>query len=637
MDNKNGKRGDNSLGNWEFENDFLPETLVNLTPNNGRHFIFKKSGVVATRADVLPGLDSRADGGFVLLPGSKIGGREYRIYRDGPIADAPDALVKEINGRRLDDRKVTVSLSAGEPVTAGMLRDALAVLDPESRDVWMIIGGAIHHAAASGSVVTEEGVPDHDFDGLALFDEWSSGALYFEGVSSYTGYDDCETLYWTMKPKAGGVTVGTLFHMARKAGWCGHTSTANSMFGPPEADNDNGGGKAGEDNSVATPWARFRPQDEAEQDSQPDPEWVVEGTIQEKMLHLIYGPENSFKSFVALDLVLSAAAGLTWADDGDGGGFPVSRPMNVVYVAGEGAAGIKKKRRPAWRKSNGIPERQRLPFHTVDVMPCLANRRDVEQFAKALDESTVRPDLLVIDTLANALGGDYDENSAKDVGAVVANLRWLIRKFDCAVVVIAHTGKDVNAGPRGNSAIAGDFDVRFRISASGRTVTMKNEKMKDGEEWPKPLTFHGEKVFLGEKSSSLAFRRAKPADAPVRTPQQAKEDYRVYEVRTVLERLRDAAIAQGRAHMPPSTRMLAESLLVWRLEGDEELQERIGDASWSKDQYVRSEMRKLQREAKTKKGGRLNLLSPFVLDSEHNDLLWALPGEIGEADAVRIP
>ena len=44
----------------------------------------------------------------------------------------------------------------------------------------------------------------------------------------------------------------------------------------------------------------------------PDPEWLIDGIIQENSLALIYGPSGCGKSFLALDLAHHLALKRTW-------------------------------------------------------------------------------------------------------------------------------------------------------------------------------------------------------------------------------------------------------------------------------------------------------------------------------------
>ena len=73
-----------------------------------------------------------------------------------------------------------------------------------------------------------------------------------------------------------------------------------------------------------------------------DGDYVVKGCIDEGALALIYGARNCGKTFLALDLALSVATGLSW------NGHPV-RDGFVAYVAAESGYRIQRRVRASAR------------------------------------------------------------------------------------------------------------------------------------------------------------------------------------------------------------------------------------------------------------------------------------------------
>ncbi len=95
IDAKNGHSGFETLRALEQEHERLPTTLTNLTPHNGEHRIFRVAGQIRNSVGKLgQGLDIRGDGGFILIPPSRIDGTSYR-WRDSSaeIARAPEWLL----------------------------------------------------------------------------------------------------------------------------------------------------------------------------------------------------------------------------------------------------------------------------------------------------------------------------------------------------------------------------------------------------------------------------------------------------------------------------------------------------------------------------------------------------------------
>jgi hypothetical protein len=65
------RAGDDTLATLEQRFSALPPTVTVQTPQGGRHYYFTMPSVaVLCRSDVLPGIDLRGDGGYVLAPPS---------------------------------------------------------------------------------------------------------------------------------------------------------------------------------------------------------------------------------------------------------------------------------------------------------------------------------------------------------------------------------------------------------------------------------------------------------------------------------------------------------------------------------------------------------------------------------------
>jgi len=67
----------------------LPETLRVQTPSGGEHYYFACTKACRCRTGLLPGLDIRADDGYVVAPPSRVGGKAYRWKRPrkAPLSD----------------------------------------------------------------------------------------------------------------------------------------------------------------------------------------------------------------------------------------------------------------------------------------------------------------------------------------------------------------------------------------------------------------------------------------------------------------------------------------------------------------------------------------------------------------------
>lgn len=96
--------GDKSLANLLNQHGELPKTVAASTGGGGIHFVFKWPGnKVVNRSNVLPGIDTRGDGGYIVAPPSNHASGSLYAWREGcgpqdmKPADMPDWLLELIS------------------------------------------------------------------------------------------------------------------------------------------------------------------------------------------------------------------------------------------------------------------------------------------------------------------------------------------------------------------------------------------------------------------------------------------------------------------------------------------------------------------------------------------------------------
>lgn len=101
VDNKNGKKGSESVFALEMQGVELPATYTQHTPSGGLHYFFWSPAPLRNMVDrdgkgsIARGIDIRCDGGLVVASGSVTEVGEY-TDNGAPIADAPAALIDRI-------------------------------------------------------------------------------------------------------------------------------------------------------------------------------------------------------------------------------------------------------------------------------------------------------------------------------------------------------------------------------------------------------------------------------------------------------------------------------------------------------------------------------------------------------------
>ena len=221
------------------------------------------------------------------------------------------------------------------------------------------------------------------------------------------------------------------------------------------------------------------------------PEWLIEGVFTEKSFGVIYGAPKRGKTFVALDMGLCVASGKNWHDQ-------AVRQGNVLYMAGEGVGGLKK-RIKAWMIKNEASSE--LPFYVMPTALNASSPEDLGEFLRLIDDASIKFSMIFIDTVARAMLG-ADENSSKDMGEFISTCDRIKEYAGATVVGIHHSGKNEDLGMRGSNALLGAIDSSIRVSKDEDIVTVKFEDQKDDEPL-EDITFKTEVVSVGISGSSL--------------------------------------------------------------------------------------------------------------------------------------
>jgi len=204
-----------------------------------------------------------------------------------------------------------------------------------------------------------------------------------------------------------------------------------------------------------------------------EPTFLVEDIIETPCTGMVFGASGSGKSFFILDVGLHCAAGVPWLGK-------TVKEGPVIYLCGEGRHAVPR-RVAAWESIHGaIPNgrflmsNRRIQFDPDTILEMLC---EINKLA-AMGEMPV---LIVVDTMARALPGDCDENSAKDTMAFVDMCDRLQNQYNCAVIIIHHTGHAEGSKnrARGSSALKGAMDLEIMLDA-GRGV-IEWMKTKDSE------------------------------------------------------------------------------------------------------------------------------------------------------------
>ena len=186
--------------------------------------------------------------------------------------------------------------------------------------------------------------------------------------------------------------------------------------------------------------------------------WLVTELWSEEAVGIVGGEPKCCKSFLALDIAVSVAAGTPCLRQ-----FPVPRAGRVLLYAAEDALDIVRQRLEGICAAAGLP----LADLDIQVITAPTVRLDLEADRRSLDEtvSTLRPRLLILDPFVRL--HRIDENASGEVAPLLAFLRELQRRHATAVLVVHHSKKAagrIRAGQalRGSSEFHAWGDSNFR-------------------------------------------------------------------------------------------------------------------------------------------------------------------------------
>ena len=201
IDPRNG--GDDSLEDLILEHGELPETLMAHTGGGGRHFFFKIPEGGIRCGKLAEGIDIKGDGGYIVAPPSNhaSGGIYSWHFPDAEILDAPDWLLLKPRQISSPIPSLGADQPSGDPAKIEEIRSALACVPADSRDEWLYIGMALHNSV---DVIGES-------PAFSLWTEWSKKSDKYDAAD--------QGRVWSSFDDAGGVTLSTLFAIAKSYGF----------------------------------------------------------------------------------------------------------------------------------------------------------------------------------------------------------------------------------------------------------------------------------------------------------------------------------------------------------------------------------------------------------------------------------
>ena len=426
----------------------FPETYAVSTPRGGYHYYFK--GTTRNRVHMLPGIDIRSSGGYVLGPGSWVDGKPYRLMIDKPIAPAPKWLLDMIGKPKEKDAQATEITSVDNLIDARRAATYLSSVKPAIEGQ----GGDMHTYTVACSV--------RDL-----------------GISKELCLDLMQDLFnsrcqppWDERELSAKITHAYRYAQNSAPG----QNSVEGVFGSAVPMWDE------QDNSFISI--------ERLGLSYPRREWIVENWIPKgpTASTLFTGEGGTGKSLLALQLAVSVATGTEWL------GMPTEQAP-VLYLTCEDDRHELDRRLYMIRKEN--------PFLGIDSAPVALMPRAGKESLLCIESSGVAnkgkfysameaalekfkpkdtPGLWIVDTVADVYAGNENIRSAVN-GFLKTIIGGLALKYNVTPILIAHppsqSGNMSSAKKNYAGSTAWHNGVRNRLVLSwSDKITESGEKVR---------------------------------------------------------------------------------------------------------------------------------------------------------------
>jgi AAA domain len=236
--------------------------------------------------------------------------------------------------------------------------------------------------------------------------------------------------------------------------------------------------------------------------------WIVDGFLGVGEMSCLYGEPGSGKSVLAEDLGLHVAGKFReWL------GREIGTHGAVIYIALE-RPNLVKRCAIAFKIKHNV---HGLPFAIVsgthdfrDARGATSMLDTIEEVERTTGQKVV---LIIIDTISRALCGG-DENSPKDMGALISTMGRIHEKAPGAHVLLVHHVPHDAERMRGHGSLLGAIDTGAFVQKSTGVRTATVIKANDSDEGER-VAFTLESVELGTCETASAEVPRKVFTAPV--------------------------------------------------------------------------------------------------------------------------
>ena len=440
IDDKNGKRGSDTLADLEAEHGRLPETVTVLTPTGGRHLYFTTNVEIRNDAGkrLGEGLDIRGVGGYVVAPPSTHeNGGEYAFehgygIEDMKPADAPAWLMHLLTIQPKIDRAKPRDHDdfLNDPNLPSSRYDASTDWNTLlTQDGWTHSyshDGADYYTRPGKTRGVSASVNHNGNDALIVF---STNAPVPEG--GYTRFG-----YYAQTRHGGDWKKATAEYLGRNP--TPVTSTPDELL------------------QQLVNWREFWNQDHTSED------WIAYPLIARGRQTALFAVAKVGKSYLALACTAALATGKPIF------GKPAQPPVHVLYLDYEMTPGdlLERLERLGYTEEDNLDH---LHYAIIPSLPALNTYEGAAAVMKLVELTGAQ--VVVIDTTGRAVEGE--ENSADTYREFARTTGLSLKAAGIAMLRTDHAGKDKGkSGQRGSSAKNDDVDLVYHMERDNHTIKL---------------------------------------------------------------------------------------------------------------------------------------------------------------------
>ena len=396
IDPRNG--GDRSISALETRFGLLPSTLETKTGGGGRHLFFQHQQDLRNKVDFQPGLDVRAEGGYVIAPPSRHANGQHYEFSRAPkpekthIAPWPAALFAML----YHPRENTMYTDSRHTIPQGRRNSTLASLAGTMQKRGMTKGAIAAALLTDNRERCKPPLEDQEVIRIA------------ESIAKYAPDEPASSFVSSVPISING------------------TSETNIDLKPISA------------HQLIT--------------EAPETQWQIEGILPTGSAMVVVADAGVGKTWLMHDLAVAIDQDRKWI-----GHFPVSQGK-VLIIDEENAIALIKKRLQKLLKGHALPEdgsELKVQFLAATGMD-LSSEAYVAELQTVLE--TMRPDLVIIDALVRI--HTNNENDAGEMASLFGIFKRWMNEYGCSFVFCHHQRKPGPIGNAPSTMYRGSSEIR---------------------------------------------------------------------------------------------------------------------------------------------------------------------------------